>query len=61
MHTFGTVLYVVGAMLGLLGGAVAMPLATLLRALATVTIFVCLNAHVLDYIARAEFGRSTTI
>lgn len=35
-----------------------MPLAVLLAAMATVTTFVCLNAYVLDYVTRAELGRS---
>jgi hypothetical protein len=61
VYTFGAALYLVAVVLGLIGGAVAMSLSILLNALATVTIFVCLNAYVLDYIARAEFGRSASL
>jgi hypothetical protein len=34
------------------------PLALICNAMATVTIFVCLNAYVLDYVDRANLGRS---
>jgi hypothetical protein len=61
IYTFGCTLYIAGVGLGLVGGPVSMSLSILLNALATVTIFVCLNAYVLDYIARAEFGRSASL
>lgn len=61
VYTVGTVMYLLGAALALTGGPVAMSLSILVNSLATVTIFVCLNAYVLDYIQRAEFGRSASL
>ncbi len=60
VYTSGTILYLCGMGLALIGGTVAVALAILVNALATVTLFVCLNAYVLDYIQRAELGRSTS-
>ena len=57
VYTLGTLLYLCGMVLALIGGPVALPCAILVNALATVTIFVCLNAYVLDYIQRAQLGR----
>jgi MFS family permease len=61
VYQAGCALYLVGAGLGLVGGAVPLALAILLHALATVTAFVCLNAYVLDQVPRAEFGRSASL
>jgi len=61
MYTLGTLLYLVGMVLALTGHTVAIALAILVNALATVTIFVCLNAYVLDYITRANLGRSASL
>ena len=58
MYTFGGALYLNGMALAIIGGEVAVPLALLSLAMATATIFVCFNAYVLDYISRAELGRS---
>ncbi|MEH6775206.1 MAG: MFS transporter [Cereibacter changlensis] len=57
LYTLGTGLYLVGMTLAVIGGPITVPLALLANALATVTIFVCFNAYVLDYIARADLGR----
>lgn len=57
MYTLGTLLYLIGMALAIHGGPVAVPLALGCTALATATCFVCLNAYVLDYIARSELGR----
>lgn len=56
-YTLGVGLYVLGHMAGIVGGA-AMPLAVAGAALGTVTCFVCLNAYVLDYIAKSDLGRN---
>lgn len=57
LYTLGTVLYLIGMALAVIGGPVAVPLALLCNALATATVFVCFNAYVLDYISRADLGR----
>lgn len=61
MYTFGTLLYLVGMTLAIRGGDVAVPLALGSMALATATCFVCFNAYVLDYVARAELGRTQSL
>ena len=60
MYTAGVGLALTGCGLGMLGGQ-WIALALLCSTIATVTIFVCLNAYVLDYIARADLGRSETL
>ena len=60
MYTAGIGLALVGCGFGVLGGR-WIALALLSSTIATVTIFVCLNAYVLDYIARAELGRTETL
>ena len=56
VYTLGAVLYVVSAMLGMVGGKVT-TLALLCHVMATATVFVCFNAYVLDNLERADFGR----
>jgi ACDE family multidrug resistance protein len=60
MYTAGVGLALGGCGLAQLGGQ-WVALALLSSTIATVTIFVCLNAYVLDYIARAELGRTETL
>jgi MFS family permease len=60
MYTAGVALALLGCGLGVVGGP-WIALALLCSTVATVTIFVCLNAYVLDYIARAELGRTETL
>jgi hypothetical protein len=57
-YTGGVGLYLVGNTLGALGTVWSVPLAVICNQMATVTIFVCLNAYVLDYVDRANLGRS---
>ena len=57
-YTGGVVLYLIGNSLGALGTGWSVPLALMCNAMATVTVFVCLNAYVLDYVDRANLGRS---
>jgi hypothetical protein len=57
-YTGGVCLYLIGNALGALGTIWSVPLALMCNAMATVTIFVCLNAYVLDYVDRANLGRS---
>jgi MFS transporter, ACDE family, multidrug resistance protein len=61
MYTAGTLLYVLGAVLAIAGGPLLTSLALLVNAIATATVFVCFNAYVLDFIARAELGRSQSL
>jgi ACDE family multidrug resistance protein len=58
MYSAGASLYLAGAALAIAGGPVLTPLALLSNAMATATVFVCFNAYVLDYVARADLGRS---
>lgn len=60
LYTLGAGLYLVGCGFGVLGGGYVLP-ALLSCTLATVTCFVCLNAYVLDYIAKVELGRTETL
>lgn len=57
-YTGGVCLYLVGNALGALGTVWSVPMALICNAMATVTIFVCLNAYVMDYVDRANLGRS---
>ncbi len=61
MYTAGATLYLVAMALALRGDAAGMTLALLCSALATATVFVCFNAYVLDYVARAELGRTQSL
>jgi hypothetical protein len=47
--------------MAIIGGAVLTPLALALTSLATVTVFICTNAYVMDYIARNELGKNETL
>jgi hypothetical protein len=61
VYSFGALLYPVGMVLAIHGSPVSVPLALMCNAMATVTVFVCLNAYVLDYVARAELGRGQSL
>ena len=61
MYTLGCLLYLCGMALALTGSHLAVTLALMLNAMATATTFVCFNAYVLDYIARANLGRSQSL
>ncbi len=60
MYSLGVALAIIGAGLGVVGGPWVAG-ALLCITVATVTIFVCFNAYVLDHIARAELGRTETL
>jgi len=60
LYTLGAGLYVLGCCFGSLGGSFILP-ALLFCTLGTATCFVCLNAYVLDYIAKVELGRTETL
>ena len=61
MYSTGSLLYIVGAALAIHGGPVAVPMALVANAAATVTTFVCFNAYVLDYVSRSELGRGQSL
>jgi ACDE family multidrug resistance protein len=50
--------HVVGMALAIIGTTWSVPLALICNAMATATTFVCFNAYVLDYVDRANLGRS---
>ncbi len=57
-YTGGCVLYLCGMSLAMIGTPAAVTAALICNAMATVTIFVCLNAYVLDYVGRADLARN---
>lgn len=60
MFTLGALLFVAGNLLAIRGGYfVAAGL--LCNTIATVTVFICLNAYILDYIAKFELVKSETL
>jgi hypothetical protein len=61
MYTLGCASYLLGAALAVGGGPGLAPFALLANGTGMVTIFICFNADVLDYIARNELGRSETL
>ena len=61
MYTFGSALYLTGITLAILGEAHVLPFALGCLSLATVTVAVCLNAYVLDYVARTNLGSSESL
>jgi ACDE family multidrug resistance protein len=56
-YSVGGCLFVVGHLCGIAGGSL-MAAAVLCISVGTVMVFVCLNAYVLDYIARSDLGRT---
>ena len=61
MFTVGALGYLLGPAVLIVGGATLTPFALAIYTLAAVTVFVCLNAYVLDYIAQADLGRCETM
>ena len=61
MYSVGSVLYLVGVALAMTGMPALVPVALASLSLATVTVAVCLNAYVLDYVARTNLGKSETL
>jgi MFS transporter, ACDE family, multidrug resistance protein len=57
-YTGGCLLYLCGMALAVLGTWWSVPLSLACNAMATATTFVCFNAYVLDYVDRANLGRS---
>jgi MFS family permease len=61
VYTGGVSFYFVGGICAIVGGPLLTPLALVVSNLATVTVFICTNAYVMDYIARHELGRGETL
>jgi MFS transporter, ACDE family, multidrug resistance protein len=57
-YSCGCAMYLCGMALAVTGHAAAIVASLILNAMATVTIFICLNAYVLDYIDRADLARN---
>lgn len=60
LYTLGGGFYILGCGFGAAGGPLAVA-ALACCTLGTVTCFICLNAYVLDYIAKADLGRTETL
>jgi ACDE family multidrug resistance protein len=58
MYTLGGLCYLVGLGLAAMGGRGPMALALIMNAVATVSLFVCLNAYILDYVARTDLPKA---
>lgn len=58
MITLGATLYLVGMVCALEGGPMGLLLALMANSVATITLWVCLNAYLLDYFVRADIGRA---
>ncbi len=61
MYTVGVLLMIAGGVCAALGGPLLLPLGLAGITMATVIMFVCFNAYVLDYIERASLGESETL
>jgi hypothetical protein len=61
LYTIGMVFYVAGPGAAILGGPVLTPIGLLLMSWATMTSFTCINAYLMDFIARQELGRVETL
>lgn len=61
MYVIGTLGFVLGAGLAVIGTPEMIVASLVLNSLAAVTTFVCFNAYVLDYIARVELGKCETL
>lgn len=61
LFTVGTGFYMGGPALAIIGGPVLTPLGMMMTGWGTVTVFICTNAYVMDFIARHELARSETL
>lgn len=61
IYSLGALCYATGAGLAALGNDASLVAGLVLTTLATVTLFVCFNAYVLDYIAKIDLGRCETL
>ncbi len=61
VYVGGCVLYLMAMALFIAGTQITVQLGILVMGMATVTCFVCLNAYVLDYVPRADLGRTQSL
>ncbi|MGL4281272.1 MAG: MFS transporter [Albidovulum sp.] len=61
VYTMGCAFYLISGCLEIGIGGPLTPVAMALGSFATVTVFVCTNAYLMDYIARSEFGRTESL
>ena len=61
LYTAGCLTHVLSASVAIFGEGQAIALALVLNTMATVTVFVCFNAYVLDFVASVELGRCETL
>lgn len=61
MYSTGVCLYLVGTCLAMTGTPLTVSLGLMCNAMATATTFVCFNAYVLDYVERADLGRTQSL
>jgi ACDE family multidrug resistance protein len=61
VYVGGCVLYIAAMALFIVGTQLTVQLGILVMGMATVTCFVCLNAYVLDYVAREDLGRTQSL
>ncbi len=61
LYTAGGLMHLTGTLLVVGLGVKMAPLALVMTMMGVVTIFVCFNAYVLDFIARTELGRCETL
>ncbi|MGJ8626003.1 MAG: hypothetical protein ACSHXB_03495 [Sulfitobacter sp.] len=61
MYSVGSAFYLIGILLAITGVPALVPVALGCISLATVTVAVCLNAYVLDYVVRINLGKSETL
>jgi MFS transporter, ACDE family, multidrug resistance protein len=61
VYAGGCALYLAAMVLFIMAMQITVQLGILVMSMATVTCFVCLNAYVLDYVPRADLGRSQSL
>jgi hypothetical protein len=61
LYTLGVAGYIGSAVLATLGHEHLILVALMMNMAATVTVFVCFNAYILDYVASVDLGRCETL
>ena len=61
VYSAGCIFYLLSMILFVLGTQLSVQLGILIMGIATVTCFVCFNAYVLDYVPRANLGRTQSL
>jgi len=61
LYTLGVVGYMGSALLAAVGEGHAIAIALMINMAATVTVFVCFNAYILDFVASIDLGRCETL